>query len=511
MKLFTPLAALFNLVRRAAPISFSPISQRSVPPQQGYQNYSRAYMKNEIVFAAIEMLATSASEPHIRGRRFRRSSPHIRNEEQRLLACGIPRREVQDRLISNGFFTDLPQHALVRLLETPNPFMSHGQMWGTIVMDRALAGNSYLLKMRAQNGLMKGAIAELWRLRPDRVRIIPDQAKFISGYEYTVGRDKVTFPPEDIIHFKTRHPLDDYYGMPPLMAATGRIDIDEYMQTFLRGFFEHGGAGPGSILTVKQKLSPEAKIEIEDRIKRQFGRVNGSLEWLILDNAESSYQRLGLERGLRDALPKELDAVSEARIAMVFGIPGSILGLLIGYESSSYANKRQDWQVFWDLTMTPLLSDLQDTLNLQLTPDFVGIDELVIDLSSIRALQEDVDGLHERHRKNVASGLESWEQGREGIGLDPDDTDGVFLVPSNMVPIPGDVLAGKVPPPAPPPPPPPPQLPEGTEEPEPGVAAIVAEVRHDCGKLVAKDVMGNPELHCERCNVAFRPRVAARV
>jgi HK97 family phage portal protein len=497
LQLFAPLA---NLVTRRPPISSAPFGHRPVGSvQAGYQTGARAYSRNEIVFSAVEMLATSASEPHILGRRFRRDRPHIRNEEHRLLAAGLPRREVQNRLITNGFFQDLPNHALVQLLEKPNPWMSHGQMWGTVVMDRALAGNSYLLKARVQNGPMKGAIAELWRLRPDRVRIIPSKTNFIEGYEYGTGRDKVTYKPEDIVHFKTRHPLDDYYGMPPLMAAAGRVAIDEDMQTFLRSFYESGGSGPGSILTMKQSLSPEARKEIEDHIRTKFGNVGGPQEWLLLDNTESSYDRVGLERGLRDALPKELDAVSEARIAMVFGIPGSILGLLIGYESSSYANKRQDWQVFWDLTMTPLLDSLDDTLNLQLTPDFGGIDEVLFDLSNIRALQEDVDGIHERHRKDLTSGGESWEEFREATGHDPKDTDGMFLVPSNLVPVSGAVLAGKEPLPVAPARP---QIPERVE-PEP--VAIVAEVRHDCGKLVAKDVMGSPELYCDRCSVKFRP------
>ena len=499
LTLFAPLA---NLLTKRPPVTSAPFANRAVggAVQAGYQRYARAYASNEIVYSAVGMLATSAAEPHILGRRNRRNRPHIRNEENRLLAAGLSRRDVQNRLIQNKFFEDLPTHPLVQLLEKPNPWMSHGQMWGTVVMDMALAGNAYLLEARVQNGLMEGAPAELWRLRPDHVRIIPSKTKFIEGYEYGTGRDKVIYRPEDIVHFKARNPLDPYYGMPPLMAASGRVDIDEAMQTFLRSFYESGGSGPGSILTLKQGLSPEARQEIEEGIKRKFSSVTGPQEWLILDNTESSYSRVGLERGLRDALPAELDAVNEARIAMVFGIPGSILGLKIGYESSSYANKRQDWQVFWDLTMTPLLDGLDDTLNLQLTPEFGGIDEVLFDLSGIRALQEDVDAVQERHRKNWAVGGESWEEFREAIGYDPNEDSGMFLVPGNLAPVRGAVLSGKEPLLAPTAPAPP-QIPERTE---PEVVDIVAEVRHDCGKLIAKDVMGNPELHCDRCRVEFR-------
>jgi len=490
MKLFAPLAAL---APRPAPVVYPVTQQFGTPPQQGYLGCSRAYMGNEIVFSAIEMLATSAAEPHIIGRKWQRNSPQIRNEEQRLLACGLSHRAVKERLIEAGFVKDLPGHPLIQLLANPNPWMSRGQLWGTVVMDRALAGNAYMLKARVQGGLLKGAPAELWRLRPDRVRIIPDAVKFIGGYEYNTGKDKIVFPPEDVIHFKTRHPLNDYYGMPPLMAVAGRIDIDDYMKNFLRGFFEQGGTGPGSILSVKSKLSPEAKEEIKTRFHAQFGSAGRAHELMILDNAESTYQQMGLNRGLRDALPKELDAMQEARIAMVFGIPGSILGLLIGYESSSYANKRQDWQVFWDLTMTPLLSDLDDALNLQLVPDYGGIDEVLFDLSDIRALQEDVDKVHERHRANVGAGIESWEEGREAIGLDPKPKEGIFFVPPNVTPTELDAL-GEEPEPAPVVVPPT-QIPERTEtQPD-----MLAEVHcPKCGRWIGRNMNVGATAYCPK-------------
>lgn len=453
----------------------------------GPQNYSqfarRGYAGNEIVFSCIELLATSAAEPHIIGRRWRRESPTIRAETTRLQAKGHSLAQVNDLLVSNGFIERLPSHPLVRLLNAPNPFMSRGQLWSTTVMDRYLGGNAYLLK--ARNSLM-GNTQELWRLRPDRVKIIPDKETFCK-YEYTLpGQTPTIFEHKDVMHFKTRNPLDDYYGMPPMMAISGRIDIDRYMAGFLKTFFEQGGTGPGSILTVNKQVSKEAKEEIRERFHRQFGGPGSWHEMMILDNAESSYQQLGLNRGLRDALPKELDQMSEARIAMVFGIPGSILGLLIGYESSSYANKRQDWQVLWDVTMTPLLSDLDDVLNLSLIPEFGGIDEVLFDLSDIKALQEDVDAVHERARKNFQVGGWSFEEFRDATGVVPSPKEGTFFVPSSSIPLKVDVLDS----------PPPPALPapEVTD-----TVAVIAEARcPHCNRLLGRDV-SNARFDCPRC------------
>lgn len=480
------LRALVRSPQVPFPTTGSFISPMS--PTTGYLGYSRAYMRNEIVFAAIEMLATSAGEPHIIGRRWQRSSPtyraEIRSEESRLMAKGLSMRDTKERMIRNGFVKELPDHPLIRLLNNPNPFMSRGQMWGTVVMDRALAGNAYLLKARLSGGLMKGTVAELWRLRPDRVKIIPDANTFISGYEYRIGRETVTFPPEDVMHFKTRNPLNDYYGMPPLMAIAGRVDIDEYQKTFLRSFFERGGVGPGSILSVKQSLKPEAKEEIRKRFKERFGGSDSAHEMLILDAAESTYTQMGLNRGLRDALPKEINAMQEARLAMAFGIPHSILGTLIGTEQASYANKRADHATFWSLTMTPLLSDLDDVLNLSIVPDFGGIDEVMFDLSDIYALREDVDKLADRWRKNLLAGMASLEESREAVGLDPNVGDGTFYVPSNAEATEGGEIGETPEPPASP------------AFPEAEPPASVAEARcPGCKRLIGKNVTGG-EFEC---------------
>lgn len=433
-------------------------------PTGNFQTFARlGYMGNAIIFSGVNLISTSASEPHIIGKRWRRNRrrvattamtagwtneyvsdsvarTQIRAEGKWLTAHGVTnhagRRLLDALMVRNGFWEEVDDHPLVRLLNNPNPFMSRGQLWGTATMDYHLAGNAYVYKARYKDGLLAGAVGELWRLRPDRVRVVPDdQGGYIKGYEYGDQYGQKTFlPARDIMHFKTRNPLDEYYGMPPLMPVLGRMTIDSYMERYLRSFYETGGVGPGAILSTEDGMDQSDKDDIRDRWRRQFGAAAGNfLELLILDNAKSvNYTQMGLDRGLRDALPKEIDAQTEARCAMVLGVPGSILGLIIGYESSSYANKRQDWQVLWDVKMTPMLSDFDDVLNLSMTPEFAGVDEVCFDTSDIRALQEDEDALHDRARKNQNAGLWSFQKARLVTG-EPEEPspDELFFVPSS--------------------------------------------------------------------------------
>lgn len=425
-------------------------------PQGTFEQFARnGYMGNEIVFAAIDLLATSVAEPEIIGKRWRRAKPEARRLAGALTAKGVPAAVVNQTLVTNGYYEEVPDHPLVTLLNNPNPYKSRFEFWASVLVDYYLAGNVFLLKARASAPFDKipNNVMELWRLRPDRVKIIPGNmaagGKFIEAYEYTApGGQPQRFPPEDIVHFKTRNPLDDYYGMPPLLAASGRIAIDRYMRDFLRRFYETGGTGPGAVLTVENKMSQEDKDVVRDRFKKQFGGPMGWFEMMILDNTKSTYQQLGLNRGLRDALPKEIDAMNEARISMVLHVPAGILGLLIGMETSSYANQRQAWQVLWDVTLRPVYSDLDSVLNLSLVPDFTGIDEVCFDLSQIYALQEDVDKLHDRARKNLQAGGWTLEEFRDATGFDGLPKEGMFLLPSNYVATPIERL-GDAPEPAP--------------------------------------------------------------
>ncbi|MGE0227771.1 MAG: phage portal protein [Dehalococcoidia bacterium] len=402
-----------------------------------YQQTARAYSGNEIVSSGLDLLSKSAGEPQIIGRRWRRNRAQIRAEMRRLNAFGIKNRagaRVADAfMVRNGFWEEVDGHPLVRLLNQPNPYRSRAQFWSEACLDRYLAGNVYILKARYTDGPLDGAVGELWRLRPDRVDPVPGDMEagepFIKGYEYRIDvRTVRTIPVEDIIHIRANDPLDPYRGLSPVASILERVNIDSYMRTFLATFYARGGAGVGAVMNVKGKLSQELKDDIRTRFRRMFS--GGQYDILVANAEEMTYTPLGLDRGLRDALPKEIDAVSEARIAMKLGIPGSILGLLIGYESSSYANKRQDWQVFWDITMTPLLSDFDDVLNLALTPEFGGIDEVAFDLSDIRALQEDSEAMKESARKDWQVGLAGFHESRTAIGLPPDpDGDELFARP----------------------------------------------------------------------------------
>lgn len=379
------------------------------------------YSRNEIVFACVEELATSAAEP-----RFVTVTKGQKGPEQQ-----------QD-------------HPVLDLLEHPNPFMSRYSLIASLIMYRAVAGNAYLEKVRSA----AGKVVELWPLRPDRMFVIPDRQKHIRGWEYRLEGDAPYFlPAADVIQCKTRNPLDDYYGLPALAVCAERVDTDAMMRAFTLAFFRNAGVPAGLLNITKQVTAAERQL-IRDKFRGESGGPQNWHQLMVLDNTEASYTPMGMPLGQSGIVLPELDEINEARIAMAFGVPleliGARLGMIHGNRSTTSAARAG----FWDETLVPLYGELASDLSRCLQPEFADFDYLEADLSTVKALSEDDDAKHTRIRSDLAAGLISVQEARAAIGQEPEyDADAILIIPETLVPQRADqAINAPVPRPVPQPP-----------------------------------------------------------
>lgn len=135
----------------------------------------------------------------------------------------------------------VPRHPLSPVLARPNPFMTQAQLIRLTIICRMLSGNAFWEIVRGQS---TGRPVEIWPLRPDWVRIVPDPDRFIAGYIYEVGGEKIPLPVEDVIHFKDPDPLDPYFGQSRLLAASRRVDVDNGMSGTVKQYLDAGGVPP---------------------------------------------------------------------------------------------------------------------------------------------------------------------------------------------------------------------------------------------------------------------------
>ena len=356
-----------------------------------WHNYYRfsleGYSRNEIVFACVEELATSAAEPTIR----------------------VMRKNAK------GKAEEVPNHPLLDLLDAPNPFMSRYQMIATLVMFRAIAGSAYLEKTRSA----AGKTVQLWPLRPDRVFVLPDRHKHIGGWEYRLDGETFELPVDQVIQTRTRNSLDDYYGLPPLAVCAERVDTDAMMRSFTLAFFRNAGVPAGLLNITKQVTAAERQI-IRDKVRGETGGPQNWHQLLVLDNTEASYTPMGMPLGSSGIVLPELDEISEVRIAMAFGVPLEVIGARVGIMHGNRSTMDAARASLWDETLIPLYQELAADLTRGLKPEYDdtadAFDFLEFDLSTVKALQEDEDAKHDRIRKDVEAGIYTIQEARRILG-----------------------------------------------------------------------------------------------
>ncbi len=347
-----------------------------------------AYSYNEVVFACIEELATSAAEP-----------------------CIAAYQKTADKP------DKVEQHDVLDLLERPNPFLTRFGLTAGIILYLSLAGNAYIEKVRSK----AGGIVELWLLRPDRVRVIPDRDRFVRAYSYELGDVKAELDVRDVIHIKTRHPWDDFYGLPPLAACAPRVDTANMMRSFTAAFFQNAGV-PAGMLKVQKTLNESERERIQQRFRGEYGGVQGFHNLLIMDAIEAEYTPMGMPLGERGLVMPDLDDINTAHIASVFGVPLELIGAKLsmrGQRSAATEARRG----FWDETLAPLYVQLGEALSNGLVDEFTGFDYLEYDMGTVKALQEDQDAKHLRVREDMLAGIISREEARNELGFDPDAPD----------------------------------------------------------------------------------------
>jgi HK97 family phage portal protein len=407
----------------ALPLPFPLLnSGRAAWPDNRYPTLAKeGYMANEVVFACIEELSTSAAEPRLRIRR--------RNSEE-FITRGHPLLDGDGR---NGLN-----------LSAPNPFQDRFEFFATIIMHRALAGNAYTVIER-NNG---GKPIQMWPMRPDRVKVVPHETKHISHYEYDIGlQEPLKLPVEDVIHWKTRHPLNDYYGLAPLEVGAGRVDIDNFLRDFTKTYFQRAGM-PSALLALKNKTSDDVKRQIVDRYN---GSNSGPANWhglLVVENTEATFTPMTNNLGAAGAMGPEVSSDDIKRICALFQVPPEILSL--SDSATSYAALVEVQRFFWDNTLSPLYEAIIGPLNLRLTPNYPDIAEIAWDFSRVRALQEDIDKVHNRTRADAMAGLLSLQEARAILGMTPElPTGHIFLIPGNMAATPTERVGEEPEPPAP--------------------------------------------------------------
>ncbi len=282
----------------------------------------------------------------------------------------------------------LETHPLLQLLREPNAMQGGAEFFESVYAYYLIAGNSYI----EASGVPGAVPAELWSLRPDRIKVIPAASGVVAGYRYDLAGQHVDFAVNaidgrsDILHVKSFHPLDDWYGMSPLEAAAVSVDQHNEAAKWNASLLQSSGRPSGALvfrpahadaadtLTDAQRRNLKAELEEHYSGSAAAGRplvLEGGLDW----------RELSLS-------PKDMDwlagkDVSAREIALAFHVPPQLIGI---EGSLTFANFEQARLALYDDAVLPLVAHVRDELNRWLCPRFGDDIHLDYDLDQVEAL-----------------------------------------------------------------------------------------------------------------------------
>ena len=226
-----------------------------------------AYIRNVIAHRAINMVASAAA-----------SVPIDLNQ-----------------INSRGTRRELTVHPVLNILNKPNPTQGMGDFFQALYHYRLIGGNAFVQAVGPRNS----APSELHLLRPDRVAVIAGKGTLPAGYRYTVNDKHMDFPVDRItgrsrvLHIKSFHPYNDWYGLSPVEAAAYSIDQHNHSSAWNQSLLQNG-ARPSGALVVRADannsgvLSEDQYNRVKLQIDEQFtGTINagrpllleGGLDW----------------------------------------------------------------------------------------------------------------------------------------------------------------------------------------------------------------------------------------
>ncbi len=343
-------------------------------PDTFLRNVLEGYDKNELVFACIDMLSSSLPEAPLTATR-------------------------------NSMPIEPVGHPLLR----PNRFMDQNTLFQMVELHLELAGNAYWEKVRDATG----RVVELWPIRPDRVRVVPDARQFIAHYTIRFGTQDFPIAVEDIVHFKLPHPTDPYFGQAPLKSIARQVAQDNTATDFSWALLKNS-ALPGVVIETMTKIDEvQAKRHRANWRRHLTGRGAGGIAFM-----QKGLKVIPISLNMQELGFKDLRDVSETRICMAFKVSPIVIGARIGLEQSALRNYDSAMKSLWEQAIAPRQRTLISVINHD--PDMTAGEILWhFDTSEVAALEGRRTAQTDHAAKQFQAGLVMRDEARKVMDMPP--------------------------------------------------------------------------------------------
>lgn len=283
----------------------------------------------------------------------------------------------------NGKMTQR-QHEFMQVLERPNSRMtSKFDLFFATQAFLELVGNAYwYLSVEERSRKVR----EIYVMRPDRVRVATDKNNGdVIGYTFRDDSgNEIPLDVDEVQHFKTFNPENDYYGIGTVEAGILYIETEEDSAIFQRNFIKNQ-ASPSGILTINGKIEKEQFNKVKAQWKEKTEGLANVGKTLFIRGADASFTKIGLSLGDLDM--EKLKTLTEEKIMKMFRVPEIILGVT-DKSGLGRANAETADYIFASRTIEPKLLRIDDGVQNIIRRNYKDESVLVTHVSQI---PEDAD------------------------------------------------------------------------------------------------------------------------
>lgn len=323
-------------------------------------------------------------------------------------------------------------HAAEFVLDsTPNPWMSSMDFRAMMWMSFLLWGNAYAKKV-----VEDGRLIALWPLLPDCMDVTTTDGGDLL-YLYTPpGKSRpVPYRQDEILHVRW-YSLDGIHGMSAIEQARQAIGRQQDAEEYGARFYKNG-MRPSVVMEYPQKLGPTAIQNLRESFEQVYGGVENAHKIAVLEQGATLKT---ISVSAKDAQFLEQEQYSDERIAMLFGIPPHMVGLLS--KSTSWGSGISEQTLgFLKYTLEPLLVFWEKSLERCLLSN-TRESRYFIKHNLNAFLRADIKARYEAYAIAVDKGLMCRDEPRALEDLDPipNGAGKMFTVQAQMIPL---EMAGK--------------------------------------------------------------------
>lgn len=249
------------------------------------------------------------------------------------------------------------------LIRRPHPTLGAKLLWNWVSSTVELYGEAMLLKRRDHNGRVR----ELHPLHPANLLVRRSEVTGEIEYAYTSGNplspDLLAFSASEIVHFRGYNPDNTRRGLSPCEPLRQTLLSEDAMRRAQSALWRNG-ARPSVALSHPGQLSQPAA----DRLKASWDAAHSGVDsW-----GKTAILEEGMVPHIVQLNAEELQYLASRQLnrdecCAVYDVPPPAVQIL---DRATFSNITEQMRSLYRETMAPRLEAYEDTLSLQLAPDF---------------------------------------------------------------------------------------------------------------------------------------------